>query len=175
MAVTYEPLASTTLGSAAASVTFGSGGTLPQTYTDLVLVTFARTTTALTYDDITLRFNGDSGSNYSRTFVYGNGTSALSGRASNQSRLYYWTADGTGVPSNTYPMAIAQVMSYSNTNVFKTVLSSTDLGDYVTVRQVGLWRSTSAITSIVIEPGPDGTPNLAAGSTFSLFGIKASA
>ena len=38
MAATYEPISTTTLTSAQSSVTFGSGGTLPQTYTDLVVI-----------------------------------------------------------------------------------------------------------------------------------------
>jgi hypothetical protein len=74
---TYTPIATQTLGSAAASVTFSS---IPQGYTDLILVinyaTSASTGNAL------LRFNSDTGSNYSETALIGNGTTATSDRES---------------------------------------------------------------------------------------------
>ena len=73
---TYVAIATNTLGSAAASVTFSS---IPGTYTDLVIVTQAISATA---DNVGIRFNSDSGSNYSQTWLSGNGTSAISSRYS---------------------------------------------------------------------------------------------
>ncbi|NBQ97859.1 MAG: hypothetical protein EBU12_06490, partial [Microbacteriaceae bacterium] len=57
---TYSQIASTTLGSAASSVTFSS---IAATYTDLVIVVQA----AVTAGSIALRmqFNSDTGTNYS--------------------------------------------------------------------------------------------------------------
>jgi len=61
MPATYEPIATTTLGSAAATITFSS---IPATYTDLVIV-FAGTATANL--NPLMSFNSDSGTNYSTT------------------------------------------------------------------------------------------------------------
>jgi hypothetical protein len=166
MPATYEPIASVTLSSSASSVTLGSGGTIPQTYTDLVLV---HTPIPVTADDrgISTQFNGDTGSNYSETELYGLGSSAGSQRLSSSTSIRTSRAIGF---LGTY-VGITHFMSYANTNVFKTVLhTGANAGAGVT-RTVGLWRSTSAITSITLTSG---SPNsFATGSTFSLYGIKA--
>jgi hypothetical protein len=60
MAITYEPIATTTLGSAAASVTFSS---ISGSYTDLVLVVTGIGATVTTFPWI--RFNGLSTNIYS--------------------------------------------------------------------------------------------------------------
>jgi hypothetical protein len=66
---TYEPIASTTLGTASGTISFDS---IAATWTDLVLVlNFGVATAGPT---IRLRFNDDSGSNYSYTYLGGNGT-----------------------------------------------------------------------------------------------------
>jgi len=60
-------------------------------------------------------------------------------------------------------------MNYSNATTFKTALTRWGLGNAETNTTVGLWRSTSAITSVTVLPGAG---NLATGSTFSLYGVK---
>ena len=158
---TYVALATQTLGSAAASVTFSS---ISSAYTDLVLVAQPLKTTA---GGGTLRYqvNSDSGTNYSNTTLYGDGSTAGSDRASSAvyGRIGFWTGDNQG---NTF---IANFQNYSNTTTYKTVLSRTNNLGSLMGATVNLWRSTSAITSIYIYN--DGG-NFAAGSTFSLYGIK---
>ena len=70
-------------------------------------------------------------------------------------------------------MCVVHFMSYANTNVFKTVLgaSATSQEVYGIARTVGLYRSTSAISSFTIAPLL-GT-NFKSGATASLYGIKA--
>ena len=165
MPTTYEPIATTTLGSSTASVTFSS---ISGSFTDLVLVFNGGITTA-DYA-IRIRFNGDSGSNYSRTAVAGVSNQALSDRASNNTGLNVF-AGYAGIPANTLEtVGIAHIQNYSNSTTYKTVLSRTSNASRSTEAQVGLWRSTSAITSIVIDTG---SGNLYAGSTFTLYGILA--
>ena len=77
---TYTPIATNTLGSAQASVTFSS---ISGSYTDLVLIINAGTSDA-SEQDCLIRVNGDTGSNYSATYMYGTGSSAASGRNANQ-------------------------------------------------------------------------------------------
>jgi len=152
---TYEPIASTTLGASAASHEFTS---IPGTFTDLVVI---GTPIINVTQEPAIRFNSDSGNNYSRTYLRGNGTTASSGRGSNTSWL---------LPNANGIQFILYIMSYANTNVFKTSLAQ-DFDSTVVERSVHLWRSTSAITSIWI--GGDRAGSWAAGSTFSLYGIKA--
>ena len=163
MPATYEPIASTTLGSDTASVTLGSGGTLPQTYTDLVLIMSVGCTAGA---NVWLRVNGDTGSTYSYTAIYADGATAGSNRASNATSAYVASRSGSLIPAQ------AVLMSYANTNVNKTIFTS-DAGSHsggFVQRLVNLWRSTSAVTSITILPS---TGSLLSGSTFSLYGIKA--
>ena len=92
LAVTYESITSNTVtGSAAASVTLSS---IPGTYTDLILIVDG-TTSSL--EDITVQYNGDTGNNYSITYMSGSGTAAASGRQSNNSIItlgYMGTVQG---------------------------------------------------------------------------------
>jgi hypothetical protein len=167
MASTYEPIATTTLGSASATVTFSS---IPGTYTDLVVViNCISTTTASAFDKITAKFNGSSASDYSQTFLFGNGTVAGSSRASGGTYIYAGDIS-TKASSNLGPSTVIwQINNYSNTTTNKTLLSRCDNAPAsgFTEAVVGLWRSTSAVTSITATS--DYTFEV--GSTFTLYGI----
>lgn len=158
---TMTPIATQTLASAAATVTFSS---IPATYTDLVLVINSGTTA---YTDNYLRFNSDTGSNYSYTRIYGT-ASAGSDRGTSQTTGYIGSADTTLVGNH-----IINVMNYANTTTNKTFLSrnnyngSTAAGTHAIV---GLWRSTSAINSITLSLS---SSTWLANSSFTLYGVKA--
>ena len=165
MPATYEPIATQTLSSGATSVTFNS---ISGSYSDLVLVSSAQGTNAT--DTFTLIFNGDTGSNYSITRLYGLGSgSGASNRYTSQPNM----AIGDYMPDSTYFFpVIAQIQNYSNSTTYKTVLSRVNAPDNFVGAIVGLWRNTAAITSITIRESA-GAVNLKAGSTFTLYGIAA--
>jgi hypothetical protein len=157
---TYEPIASQTLGSATASVTFSS---IPSTYTDLILVSSFSETAV--YGDSAIRFNSDSATNYSTTILYGTGAAAGSFRWSNISgcRLQNLPTNGA---------ATVEILNYANTSTHKTALHRGfgGGGSFEPQRGVSLWRSTAAISSVThVSLGT----TFKAGSTFSLYGIKA--
>jgi hypothetical protein len=158
---TYALIASNTVtGSAAADVTFSS---VTGTYTDLVLVISAKATT--TVASMRVQFNSDTGSNYSGTEVFGNGSSAGSTRASNFS---YGTM-GVGNTSD-FSVCIYSILDYSNTTTHKTFIGRRGTTSTNVAADVGLWRSTSAINTIKLYFGGD---TIAIGSTFKLYGIQA--
>jgi hypothetical protein len=161
MPTTYEPIATTTLGSATATVTFNS---IAGTYTDLVLIINGFDVDGNGY--LTMRFNSDSGSNYSRTTLSGNGSTATSIRNSNSTVLY----PTIGPSSTNIGGDIIQIQNYSNSTTNKTVLFRGSQTGAATIAQVGLWRSTNAITSISISAA---SGNIGSGSMFTLYGIKA--
>ena len=168
MATTYTPIATTTLGSAQSSVTFSS---ISGSYTDLIIACSIKLVTA---DYPMVRINGDSGTNYSDTSLFGNGTSVLSEIASNVNRwLLSLSGGNTQYPtaSNTYNSTILHFMNYSNSTTYKTMLARSDNASRGTVAQVNLWRNTNAITSLVFSNLSGG--NFDTGSTFTLYGIKA--
>lgn len=159
MAKTYTPIATQTIGSPAASVTFSS---IPGTYTDLVLVA-AGTLTSGT-DNIALQFNGDTATNYSVTYILGDGSSASSSRSSNIANAGR-CAMGTS-PSS----AIYSINNYANTTTYKTVIGRGGMASYGVDARVSLWRSTAAITSILVYPT---TYTFNSGTVLTLYGIKA--
>lgn len=166
---TFTPIATTTLSSATTSYTFSS---IPSTYTDIILVYQTRASSQNVYIDVICQVNSDTGTNYSHTYLSGNGSTINSGRSTNQAKMFF---DANGAPWNAYWGAgQAHFMNYANTSTYKTVISrSAQAGgtsggvDAV----VNLWRSTSAINSIKVYL--NGAYDLDAGSTFTLYGITA--
>lgn len=158
---TYSLIDSSTLGSAQSSVTFSN---IPQTYTDLLLVAnIGATASNSTYE---VQFNSDTGSNYSHTRLYGDGTNPASDRAANQ------TAAGVGfVGSASAGTQISYIQDYSNTTTFKTVLGRASVAGTITMATVSLWRNTNAITSILVKTNAG--ISFPSGSTFKLYGIEA--
>ena len=157
MAKTYEKIATQTLSGTATSVTFSS---IASTYTDLGLIFTGKGSTG---GNMTLQFNSDTGTNYSSTILYGDATAPGSVRGSNQSSMNIGSV-GTDISTD-----ILQVMNYANATTNKTVLGRYSRADEVGSK-VGLWRSTSAITNIVVAISGG---NFAIGSTFTIYGIKA--
>ena len=161
---TYTPIATTTVsGSSTTTYTFSS---IPSTYTDLILVSSAQMSGTGTTGSF--RFNGDTGSNYSFTYLYGNGTSAASGRQSNQT-AGIWDSWADRLSNTMFETDILHIMNYSNTTTYKTALSRSN-SSVTTEAAVNLWRSTAAINSLTVYIS---TGNFVAGSTFTLYGIQA--
>lgn len=169
MPSTYEPIATNTLGSNASSIDFTS---ISGTYTDLVLVVSAQQVTS--GEDLALQFNSDTGTNYSRIYLCADGSTAHSSRSNNST---YVILDHHGTPptANSFGVATINIFNYSNTTMFKTVISRAGSNDsspaIATVSNTGLWRSTSAITSIKVFC-TNGS-NLKTGTVATLYGIKA--
>jgi len=165
---TYVALATNTLSSAAASVTFSS---ISGSYTDLICIVDNLTAPSANSTFIQIG-NGsvDTGSNYSYTYLLGNGSAASSSRQSSQSNIVVGNIY-QGL-SNTVPtMVIIHLMNYANTTTYKTIISrDTDRsGAGSTSLLAGLWRSTSAINTLKVFTGS--TYNT--GATFTLYGIAA--
>jgi len=153
MSQDYIPLATVTLGSSAASVTFSS---IPATYRDLILASSFNLTAG---GNPTISFNGDTGANYSRVYMLGNGSSAISG--ADTSRQFAQAIPGL-ITSN-----ITQIMDYSATDKHKTFLVRDNNTTDGTTAFAFRWANTAAITSINISA------SLAAGVTISLYGVIA--
>jgi len=151
---TYTPLANITLASAASSVTFSS---IPATYRDLILV-LNGVESANQY--IAVRFNSDTGSNYSYVRMI-DGPASASGTET-FGRL------GAGNPTTRF-MVIAEIMDYSATNKHKTWLTRTDIPANAVGAIAGRWANTSAITSINVLTTTADTYSI--GTTFALYGI----
>jgi hypothetical protein len=155
---TYTPIATYTASGSVSTVTFSS---IPSTYTDLVLIGFAKDSNNYTG----MRVNNDSSSIYSRTIMTWNGSSAGSSRTSGANTLY------VGGNDTNYEVTRYNFMNYSNTTPYKTILGVQTIANATSVAQVGLWRSTSAINEIDIYSVSGAT--ILAGTTWTLYGIQA--
>jgi len=158
---TYTPIASTTLGSAQTSVTFSS----ISGYTDVVIVASVKATSG---GNLRMRFNGDSGGNYSSTWFGADSGSTGSGRTSNET---YIRVDSYGyIETTQFNPHIINVMNYANTTTNKTALTRDGSPASGIDAMVGLWRNTAAITSIELYASAG---QMATGSTFTIYGIAA--
>lgn len=157
---TYTPLATVTLGSAAASVTFSS---IPATYRDLVLVVQVQQNSTGIREGL-IRPNNDS-ANVSGVYMDGSGTTVTTGTNSVIGAHYI----ASGPAANTPCSAITQIMDYSAIDKHKTFINRTGSSFNPVSTSVSRWASTSAITSLVYVSSQGG--NFSAGSTFNLYGI----
>ena len=156
MTATYDCIA-TSSPSGVQSVTFSS---IPGTYTDLIIAGVGLASSE-TYYEIT--FNSDTGNNYSSTYLYGTGSAAASGRQSNVANIAVTRIE-------TQSAFLCHIMNYANTTTYKTALARNSNAGIIVYQAVGLWRSTSAITSVTLKSQ---NVNFNSGSTFTLYGIKA--
>jgi len=165
MPATYDKIATQTVtGSNLLGTTGITFSSIPSTYTDFRLVqNLTLTAAAIGY----IQINGDTGANYSRTSLAGNGSSASSARTTSANQI------GTDIAHETSTIGTytADFMNYSNTTTNKTVLIRNNNTAFGTEAQVGLWRSNSAINSIKLYL--DRAEYYVVGSTFTLYGIKA--
>ena len=166
MPATYQPISTTTLSSAVNTVTISS---ITQTYTDLVLVVSNVRDSAGGSSVVAFRYNGDTGSKYSTTYM---GASGAGGLFSS-----YRTSD-TGIwlggMYSVRGMFKLDIINYSNTTTYKTSLSRQSFVGTAyepTGMYCGTWRSTSAISSITVY-SIDISPLFDTGTVISLYGIK---
>lgn len=158
MAVTYEAIATTTVGSSVSSVTLSS---IPATYTDLKIIIKGSMWSA---GGPTIQFNGDTGSNYGRIYLVGFNSIASSASTVSASgfNIGYWE-------NNNQATAIVDVLFYAG-STHKTVIASLYAKASSNPRlqhNVAYWANTAAITSVTLNAGFD------TGSMITIYGIKA--
>lgn len=163
----FESIATTTLGSNQSTITFSG---IPQTFKHLQLRILARTDRAADdKDSANIRFNGDSGTNYSQKVLSSNGASVSAANTSGGTSIStIATASATGASANVFGYSVIDIFDYANTNKNKTVFSLT--GTLLAQLSIGSWQNTSAVTSITILPNVGS--NFVANSRFALYGIE---
>ena len=166
MPITYDKIATTTLGSSQTSIDFTS---ISGSYTDLVIIGSIKLATN-TGNQMYLRMNNDTGSNYSVTTLSGGASSSATTRFSGQTYIRYNYFNDPN--STSFTDLIMNINSYSNSTTFKTTSSRLNraLGGSVGIDvSIGLWRSTSAINRLTFFI--ESSNSFASGSMFTLYGI----
>ena len=157
---TYDLLASTTLATAASSVTFSS---IDQSYGDLIIIVNALGSTTL---EARIRLNSDSGSNYNSVRMSGNGSTATSASlASQTSGSLSVIADAT---TGEAILLKVEIQDYTATDKHKSMLARANQSATGTEATALRWASTAAVTAIEILTS---TGNWAIGGTFNLYGV----
>jgi hypothetical protein len=159
----------TTLNASTSSITFSS---IPQTYSHLQIRLFANSTSN---PDIFYTFNGDTGNNYTRHYIYGagSGTGAAGSSLSQASGSVGYAPISSN--TNVFGSTVLDVLDYTNTNKNTTTRS---LSGYVLdssgfiVMYSGVWLNTSAITSISIFPNQASASSFGQYTSAALYGIK---
>ena len=162
-----------------ATVTAGAGGisgitfsSIPSTYQHLQIRGIARYSSSGSGGaSIYMRLNSDTGSNYSYHSLSGNGTAAAANGAATQTEMYIAESPTTTYTANTFSGIVIDILDYANTNKYKTIRSLTGWdsnGSGVVALESGNWRSTSAVSTILLNFGA----NFAQYSSFALYGIK---
>ena len=158
----YESISTVNVGSGgSSSVTLSS---IPSTFTHLQVRCSAK------FDSVAnarMRFNGDTGSNYSYHTLYGSSGGVNVSSGSSLDGFYLGGSNNPGYSTS----MIIDILDYANANKYKVnrtfygTEANTTTGDIG--YRTGAWLSTSAITSITIY-GLTFQQN----SSFALYGIK---
>jgi len=157
---TYDLLASTTLATAASSVTFSS---IDQSYGDLIIIVNALGSTTL---EARIRLNSDSGSNYNSVRMSGNGSTATSASlASQTSGSLSVIADAT---TGEAILLKVEIQDYTATDKHTSILARANQSATGAEATALRWASTAAVTAIEILTS---TGNWAIGGTFNLYGV----
>jgi hypothetical protein len=168
----YDSLATVTLSSTTASVTFSG---IPSVYKHLQIRLIARSNrAAVVNDSFHLQFNSDTSANYADHYLIGDGSTASAGAETSVTNIGLYRITGAGAGSNTFGASVIDILDYQNTNKYKTVraLSGDDNnGDGRISLGSGLWQSNSAITGITLFPN-SGSSSFVQYSQFSLYGVR---
>ena len=170
------------------TVTVGAGGaasidftSIPSTYTDLLLKMSLRSSNADGYTgSATLRFNANSGANYSFRTLFAATASPASGNGSAGTSVTIGGTVGSSLTASTFNNAELYIPNYAGSNnksfSVDTVSENNASTDYTyqLLFEAGLWSQTTAINQITIYSGTVGSTNFLQYSTASLYGISKS-
>jgi hypothetical protein len=164
----FESIATTTVGAGGqATITFSS---IPSTYKHLQIRFMSKSNN--TNDAIDMRFNSDTGNNYSYHELFGDGSSAGSGASTPRSTIPLAGGGAPAANTNVFGVSVVDILDYADTNKFKTIrnLGGVDFnGSGVVMLISGNWRSTSAVSTISLALRSN---NVGQYSSFALYGIK---
>lgn len=172
----YDLLETEILTGTQASVTFSSlNSTYGADYQHLQIRGATRDNRGISgTNNIRMRINSDSGSNYADHGMYGTGSSVLAYANSSQTE---WNAVAINPANNDTADAFGgyvidlldafETTKYTTMRTFHGV--NTAAGNYVRLAS-GLWMNTAAVDTIVMYPS---SASFVTGSRFSLYGLKA--
>ena len=178
MANTFIAIATTTVGSGGASnIDFTS---IPNTYTDLLILASIRSDRNERNDALSVQFNNSGGTAYQSILFFSDSSAVSTQKETNKSSVTYAsTVSAATATAASFGNAMIYIPNYANSSN-KSITTDTvsannravEAGDQVIYLAGGLWSNTSAITSVKIAPMFGS--NFVQYSTATLYGIKSS-
>ena len=172
----FDLLESEILTSSAASITLSSLGDYSSDYQHLQIRMVGRSTRAATNSEFYLRFNGDTGTNYSQYYMRGSGSATESNNlqtsAADGVRVYQ-SLTGATFNSDTFAPSVIDINDPFETTKFTTSKIMTGFAGSSLDRVLlegGLWMSTNSLTSITLDEYYGSS--FAAGTRVSLYGLR---
>ena len=171
----YDSLWSTTVASGGVSSITISG--IPQTYKHLQLRVIATSNRGGSneQDYFRVRFNSDTGTNYSAHVLEGYGTGIGTLATTSTASPYTFIGGGDIAGTNVFGAAVVDILDYANTNKYKTTRALSGIETNSTAGRMWLssssWRNTAAISTITID-SVYGATSIKQYSSFALYGIK---
>ena len=166
----YESIATAVGTGSSGTITFSS---IPSTYKHLQIRLLARSTqAAVTNVSALVRCNGDTGANYARHSLIGDGSTASASGSTSTASVTLFRITAAGAASDIMGVGILDILDYESTSKYKTLrsLAGQDENGVGSVRlQSGLWQSTSAITSVDVYLSSD---SFTTTTQIALYGIK---
>ena len=166
----YVRLETTLISTNTASVTFSNLNNYA-TYKHLQIRAVLRGDFADVAGSAFVTLNSDTGNNYARHLLNGNGSSVSSSGQISTASMYNFNLLGANAGTNSFSPTILDILDFSSANKNTTLRSITGFVDSqfgVSIRS-GFWNNTAAVTSINIAPAGG---NFVAGSRISLYGIR---
>jgi len=168
MALQLFKIADTTVGSPVNTISFSN---IPSGYTDLKVVFSLRNDVASPQGTCNIRFNSDTGNNYTYRRLYGNGSSAASDTGAATNNLAFTFLVGATATSNTFSNWELYIPNYTSSNYksmsFDAAHETNSTTAYLTM-YAALWSNSSAISSIVCETFGQ---NFVTNTTVTLYGV----
>lgn len=157
--------------SGTSSITFSS---IPSNFRQLQIRFSAMSALNTTgWDNIYMRINTDSGSNYGMNFIYADSSTLSTGTSIPNTYILVGDAYRNSNTENSYGVGIVDIIDYASTTKIKTVSAVAGQPTSVTAWEAlqinGWWNNTAAITSITLFSNTGS--NFKARSFFSLYGI----
>lgn len=171
----FESIATVTASGSSSTIEFTS---IPSTYQHLQIRFRTRATSTIINGNLDIRFNGDTGSNYSYRAIAASNTNVTVNRGATQSTIRMNNCvPGTSSLASLTGVGVIDIFDYTSTTRYKTLRgfhgknenNSSFTYNYVTL-QAGTWNSGSVISSIqILSTNGD---NFTTATEFALYGIK---
>jgi len=168
----FDSIATVTVSTAVSSISFTS---IPSTYRHLQVRYLCRSTRATTSDSIGMQLNTDTGSNYARSYLNGDGATAGAGASTSATQMTVAMSAAANNTASVFAGGVIDILDYTSTNKNKTIrtLSGIDNnGDGTVQFGSGLWFATPAAVTSILFNVQSGSANFVTYTQFALYGVR---